>query len=120
MVLAVMLEASECIVDRIQLFSNKDQRHLDGDQKLHPILKQAVDVVATIKPPVHDQFDLRIPENIQFMKQIADCLGIGDITGEFSIVEREVGLLPEDESQIQLRESIMLLVVAILYLPVGL
>ena len=117
MVFTVMFEASKRVVDRIQIFSDKDQRRLGRHEELHMILKQVVNIVLTIKTPVHDQINPRITKNIQLFKQMADCLGIRNIACEFSIVKRQVGLLPKDENQIQLWELVVLLVAAILHLP---
>jgi len=47
---------------------------------------------------------------------VADSLGVGDIACEFPKVEREVGLLPKNQSQLQLGQGIVLFVVTILYM----
>jgi len=76
--------------------------------------EQVVDVVFTIAPAIHDQLYLRVPEEFQIREQAADSLRIDDITGNFSIVEREIGLLAEDQSQLQLGQAVMLFVMTIL------
>jgi hypothetical protein len=53
-----MLKASKRIVDSIQLFSDKDQRHPDRQQELHMIPIKAVDIVFTVKSTIHYQFYL--------------------------------------------------------------
>jgi len=57
-ILVVMLKAPKRIVDGVQLFSNKGQRHPDRRKELHMLPVQAVDVVFTIKSSVHDQIYL--------------------------------------------------------------
>ena len=85
----------------------------------HMVLEQVVDVVFTIVPAIHDHLYLRVPEELQIREQATDGLRIDDITGNFPIIEREIGLLAEDQSQFQLGQAVMLFVMTILHLTEG-
>lgn len=82
--------------------------------------EQVVDGVFTRAPTIHDQLYLRVPEELQIREQVVNGFGIDDITCKFPIVEGKVGLSPEDQSQLQLGQAIVLFVMTILYLAEGL
>jgi hypothetical protein len=61
---------------------------------------QAVDVISAVKAPVHNQINLVNIQEIKVCQHVLDSLYIGDITGQFAVVKRQIGLLPKKQSQV--------------------
>ncbi|OPZ15538.1 MAG: hypothetical protein BWZ06_00085 [Bacteroidetes bacterium ADurb.BinA261] len=74
------------------------------------VLIQPVHILLAVETPVGDQFHLRIAQHVQVAQQHPYGLHVGDVSGQLPVIEREVGLLAENQEQVDLRQPVIVLV----------
>ncbi len=78
------------------------------------------DGMIRVKTSVHDKLGLAKAQDIQILKKMFYCLGIRDIPGKFAVVKGQSRFLAENKEQVDLRELVIILVLAPLDLVEGL
>jgi len=81
-------------------------------QKLHMLSVKAIDIVLRVKTSVHDKLGLSKAQDIQILKEMFNSLGIRDISGEFTVVKGQAGFFAKNKEQIDLRQPVILFVLA--------
>ena len=108
---------AELFVQRLQVLLDKGKGHPARDDEFDMLLEEGVDVVLAVKASVHDQLDFGVPENVQLRKKSLHRLDVWNVSGQLAVVEGETRGLAEDQGQIQLGQTVVLLVLAVLNLP---
>ena len=81
------------------------------------LLKQRVNVLNAVVSPVHNQLYFLVSQDVQFPEQFLNGLDIRNISRKLPVIEREPGFLSKDQSQIDLREMVVILVLSVFNLP---
>jgi hypothetical protein len=82
------------------------QAQLDSDNELLVVLVELVNITSAVKTPVQDDIDLLVAHHIKLCHELPDGLHIGDVAGQFSIVEGKAGFFSEEQGQINLGQSV--------------
>ena len=77
------------------------------------LLKQGINVFSTVISPVHDQLYFLVSQDIQFPEQFLNGLDIWNVPSKLPVIERKPGFLSKDQSQIDLREMVVILVLSV-------
>ena len=108
---------AELPVKGLQVLLNKGKGHPARDDELDMVPEEGVEIVLAVKASVHDQLDFGVPEDVQFRRKSLHRLDVGNVAGQLAVVKGETGCLAEDQGQIQLGQTVVLLVVAVKNLP---
>ncbi len=115
----VIGEGTDILIDRLQMTPDELEGQAYSHQELDVLPEEAVDVGFREEALVHDELGLAKAEDVQVPEKVSHCHDIRDVPGQLAVVERQAGLLPKHEEQVNLRQFVVLLVPAPLNLPEG-
>jgi len=110
MFLIIVCPGANRIAHIVQLGLDEPQRLLCGNQEFQVVMVQVVNVGLAVESPVHDQFDLVVPQKIDVGQKVLHGLHIGDISRKLSVIKRKVGFFPEQHCKINLGKRVMVFV----------
>lgn len=100
---------------RFQFLLDIPQADFSAHEELQTILEEFVDVGLSVKALVHDQLDLLVAKNPELLQPLLHGGDIGDVSRKLPVVEGHVGFLTEKKGQIDLRQSVIFLILTVFH-----
>lgn len=91
-------------------------RELYSYKELHMLSVKTVDVILRVESSVHNKLGPAKTQEIQILKKMLYRLGIRYVPGELTIIKGQSRLLSKDQEEVDLREFIILFILAPLHL----